>query len=110
LVKYFFNIFHSLVSNPIIGNQGIKYLEKILLQSTLKTLPKYDKIIVLSGYLHPTTTFDKKIKYEFNDAVDRVEMAKNLIILIRQIILFLTKGKLPWQVGLPRENFCVISL
>ena len=94
-------IFFSL---PIISNKLINYLEKDYVLQDASTIDKADAIVVLSGMLK-TIKVDDKLKYEFDDGVDRILSGIDLFKNNKASLLILTKGQVPWSVGIPEGEY-----
>ena len=94
-----------LISNPIVGNLAIAYLEKDYPPISVLGAPKVDLVIVLGGMVHNVHQKTGKISYEFNGAVDRINAGIKLIKYKRANKMILTRGKLPWKKGLPEGEF-----
>ena len=63
-----------------------------------------DAIVVLSGMVSTIETGDT-FKYEFNSGVDRVLSGMDLFNNNKAPLLIFTRGKLPWQLGLPEGEY-----
>ena len=117
IVLLFFGILrkkvvHSLValtvliilSLPIVSNQLIKLLEQNYTYSTPNEIASADTVIVLSGMVKPIK-WNKDIHYEFSGAVDRIFAGINLLKMGKAQKIILTRGKLPWSIGVPEGEF-----
>jgi len=93
-----------LCSLPIFSNKLISYLEKDFLPQDISTIDIADAIVVLSGMIK-TIKVDNKLKYEFNDSVDRILSGIDLFKDNKAPLLILTKGKVPWSIGLSEGEY-----
>ena len=94
-------IFSSL---PIISNKFIAYLEKDYKPIEISEIESVDAIVVLSGMIR--VIGDKEnLKYEFNDHVDRFFAGLDLFNNNNAPILILTRGKMPWSVGIAEGEY-----
>ena len=91
-------------SLPIISNSLNLYLQKDYSPKHIATINQADAIVVLSGMVSIVKT-GEKLKYEFGGAVDRILSGMDLFKQNKAPILILTKGKLPWQYGIPEGEF-----
>ena len=91
-------------SLPIISNKLIFYLEKDYNPQALSTLNEADAIVVLSGMVK-TIKFNNSFNYEFGGAVDRILAGIELFKNNNAPLLILTRGKVPWQIGLPEGEY-----
>lgn len=91
-------------SLPIVSNKLIFYLEKDYSPQNISTLNEANAIIVLSGMLKTIKTKDG-FNYEFGGAVDRILAGIELFKNNKAPILILTRGKVPWQIGLPEGEY-----
>jgi len=91
-------------SLPIISNKLINYLEKDYVLQDTSTADRADAIVVLSGIVK-TIKADNKLKYEFNDGVDRILSGIALFKNDKAPLLILTKGQLPWSMGISEGEY-----
>ena len=91
-------------SLPIISNKLITYLEKDYTLQDASVINNADAIVVLSGMLK-TIKVDDKLKYEFGDAVVRILSGIDLFKNNKASLLILTKGQLPWSLGMPEGEY-----
>ena len=91
-------------SLPIISNKLISYLERDYVIQDISKIDKADAIVVLSGMVK-TIKVNDKLNYEFNDSVDRILSGINLFKNNRASLLILTKGQLPWSLGIPEGEY-----
>ncbi len=88
----------------------MSYLEKDYALQDISTIDEADAIVVLSGMLKTIKTGDK-LRYEFGDSVDRILSGIKLFKNNKAPLLILTKGQLPWSLGIPEgeylKNFAV---
>jgi uncharacterized SAM-binding protein YcdF (DUF218 family) len=101
LLGFIVLIFCSL---PIISSKLISYLEKDYILQNISNIDKADAIVVLSGMLK-TIKFNNKLEYEFNEKVDRILSGIDLFKNDKAPLLILTRGKLPWSVGIPEGEY-----
>jgi uncharacterized SAM-binding protein YcdF (DUF218 family) len=101
LLGFIVLIFCSL---PIISSKLINYLEKDYILQNISNIDKADAIVVLSGMLK-TIKFNNKLEYEFNEKVDRILSGIDLFKNDKAPLLILTRGKLPWSVGIPEGEY-----
>jgi uncharacterized SAM-binding protein YcdF (DUF218 family) len=101
LFGLFFLIFCSF---PIISSKLIYYLEKDYNLMDISDISKADAIVVLSGGIKTIRT-DENLNYEFNDSIDRIFSGLNLFKKKRAPLLILTKGKMPWSVGITEGEY-----
>jgi len=93
-----------LCSLPIISGKLINYLEKDYTLQDASAINNADAIVVLSGMLN-TIKVDDKLKYEFGSAVDRILSGIDLFKNNKASLLILTKGQLPWSLGMPEGEY-----
>jgi len=91
-------------SLPIISNKLIHYLEKDYTLQDASAINNADAIVVLSGMLK-TIKVDDKLKYEFNEGVDRILSGIDLFKNNKASLLILTKGQVPWSLGIPEGEY-----
>jgi uncharacterized SAM-binding protein YcdF (DUF218 family) len=91
-------------SLPIISSKLINYLEKDYILQDALTIDNADAIVVLSGMLK-TIKVNDKLKYEFDDGVDRILSGIDLFKNNKASLLILTKGQLPWSLGMPEGEY-----
>ena len=91
-------------SLPISSKKLISYLEKDYLPQDISTIDMADAIVVLSGMVK-TIKVDEKLKYEFSGGVDRILSGIDLFKDNKAPLLILTKGKLPWSMGLSEGEY-----
>jgi uncharacterized SAM-binding protein YcdF (DUF218 family) len=91
-------------SLPIISNKLITYLEKDYTLQDASTINNADAIVVLSGMIK-TIKVNDKLKYEFDDGVDRILSGIDLFKSNKASLLILTKGQLPWSLGMPEGEY-----
>lgn len=94
-------IFSSL---PIVSSKFIAYLEKDYQPIEIAEIENVDAIVVLSGMIR--VVGDKEnLKYEFKESVDRFFAGLDLFNNNKSPILILTKGKMPWSVGIAEGEY-----
>tara|TARA_X000001036_G_C20509133_1_gene737266 strand:+ start:195 stop:935 length:741 start_codon:yes stop_codon:yes gene_type:complete len=91
-------------SLPVISNNLITYLEKDYTPQDASSINETDAIVVLSGMVTAIKT-GETFKYEFGDGVDRVLSGMDLLNNNKAPLLIFTRGKLPWQLGLPEGEY-----
>ena len=91
-------------SLPIISSKLISYLEKDYILQDALAIDNAEAIVVLSGMLK-TIKVDDKLKYEFNDGVDRILSGIDLFKNNKASLLILTKGQVPWSLGIPEGEY-----
>ena len=89
---------------PIISSKLIGYLEKDYILQDALAIDNADAIVVLSGMIK-TIKVDDKLKYEFGGAVDRILSGIDLFKNNKASLLILTKGPLPWSLGMPEGEY-----
>ena len=94
-------IFSSL---PIVSNKFIAYLEKDYQPIEISEIESADAIVVLSGMIRVIGD-EENLKYEFNDAVDRFFAGLDLFNKNKSPTLILTRGKMPWSVGIAEGEY-----
>ena len=93
-----------ILSLPIVSRQLIKFLEQGYTLISPNNVDTADTVIVLSGMIR-TIKQNNEIYYEFSDAVDRVFAGIELLKLNKAQKIILTRGKLPWNLGMPEGEF-----
>ena len=93
-----------ILSLPIVSRQLIKFLEQGYTLISPNNVDTADTVIVLSGMIR-TIKQNNEIYYEFSDAVDRVFAGIELLKLNKTQKIILTRGKLPWSLGMPEGEF-----
>ena len=101
LFGVFILIFCSL---PIISSKLTAYLEKDYTLQDASAINNADAIVVLSGMIK-TIKVNDKLKYEFGGAVDRILSGIDLFKKNKASLLILTKGQLPWSLGMPEGEY-----
>ena len=91
-------------SLPISSKKLISYLEKDYLPQDISTIDMADAIVVLGGMVK-IIKVDDKLKYEFSGGVDRILSGIDLFKDNKAPLLILTKGKLPWSIGLSEGEY-----
>ncbi len=91
-------------SLPIVSNKLIENLEKDYEPIEISKIENSDAIVVLSGMLKQIK-YKNSIKYEFDEKVDRIIAGIDLFKNKKAPILVLTRGKLPWTIGIPEGEF-----
>ena len=93
-----------LLSLPIVSGQLIKLLEKNYRPTTLNEIVSAETVIVLSGMVKPIKQ-NIGVRYEFSEAVDRILAGVNILKTGKAQKIILTRGQLPWSVGVPEGDF-----
>lgn len=93
-----------LLSLPIVSGKLTKILEQNYTPVLPNTIETADAIVVLSGMVRSIKK-DTLINYEFSDAVDRIIGGMKLLNLNKAQKIILTKGKLPWSIGLSEGEY-----
>ena len=91
-------------SMPIISGKLIAYLESDYQLSKPSNIEPADSIVVLSGMIRTINSNDG-LYYEFGEASDRIFAGINLFKEKKAPKLILTRGKLPWSVGIPEGEY-----
>ena len=91
-------------SLPIISNRLTVYLESNYSIKHMSEVNQADAIVVLSGMVRTIRTKDG-LKYEFNDAVDRIISGIKLYKSNKAPLLILTRGKVPWSIGIAEGEY-----
>ena len=91
-------------SLPIISKKTTVYLQKDYSLQETSSINKADAIVVLSGMVSAIKTGDT-FKYEFGGGVDRILSGMDLFKDNKAPLLILTRGKLPWQQGMPEGEY-----
>ena len=91
-------------SLPIISKKTTVYLQKDYSLQDISSVDKADAIVVLSGMVTAIKTGDT-FKYEFGGRVDRILSGMDLFKDNKAPLLILTRGKLPWQQGIPEGEY-----
>ena len=91
-------------SLPVVSDKLVAYLESDYQLSKPANIESADAIVVLSGMIK---RIDSKegLDYEFGGAVDRIFAGIDLFKEERAPKLILTRGKLPWSVGIPEGEY-----
>ena len=91
-------------SLPIVSGKLIAYLESDYELNKPSTVATADAIVVLSGMVN-TIKNKNGLHYEWGDAVDRIFAGIDLFKLNKAPTLILTRGKLPWSIGVPEGEY-----
>ena len=91
-------------SLPIFSNRLIAYLEHNYQLKNISKVEKADAIVVLSGMVRAIQTNDS-LSYEFNESVDRIFAGIDLFKENKAPSLILTRGKVPWSIGIPEGEY-----
>ena len=94
----------TLLSLPFVSNQLINLLERNYSVISPNKVDTADTVVVLSGMLR-TINLDSMIHYEFSEAVDRIFAGINLLKMGKAQKIILTRGKLPWNKGVPEGDY-----
>ena len=93
-----------ILSLPVVSGQLIKFLEQNYTPTNPNKIVRADTVIVLSGMVKPIE-HNNVVQYEFSDAVDRIFAGINLLKIGKAQKIVLTRGKLPWSIGVPEGEF-----
>ena len=93
-----------ILSLPIVSGQLIKFLEQSYTPTNPNEIVSADTVIVLSGMVK-TIEHNNGVQYEFSDAVDRIFAGIKLLKMGKAQKIILTRGKLPWSLGVPEGKF-----
>ena len=93
-----------LTSLPIVSNSLVGILERNYQVQTVDNVEKHDTVVVLSGMMQ-TIKNNGEIHYEFGEAVDRILAGISLIKAGKADRIILTRGQLPWSLGVPEGEF-----
>lgn len=88
-----------ILSLPIVSQQLTGFLEKNYHPISAHQINAADTVVVLSGMIKTIGQSDN-LKYEFNDAVDRILAGIQLLKLNKAKKIIVTQGRLPWSMGL----------
>jgi uncharacterized SAM-binding protein YcdF (DUF218 family) len=91
-------------SLPVVSNKLVAYLESDYQLSKPSNIEPADSIVVLSGMIKTINSKDG-LDYEFGEASDRIFAGINLFKEKKAPKLILTRGKLPWSVGIPEGEY-----
>lgn len=91
-------------SLPIVSDKLVAYLESDYQLSKPSNIEPADSIVVLSGMIK-TINSKESLDYEFGEASDRIFAGINLFKEKKAPKLILTRGKLPWSVGIPEGEY-----
>ena len=91
-------------SLPVVSDKLVAYLESDYQLSKPSNITSTDAIVVLSGMLK-TINSKEGLDYEFGEASDRIFAGINLFKEKKAPKLILTRGKLPWSVGIPEGEY-----
>ena len=90
-------------SNPIAGNYFMKRLEYPYEPVSMKSLQKYDAIVVLSSGATRKVKTDSEIRYEFVNA-SRFFPGLDLLKNFKADLLIFTAGQVPWNANRKPEG------
>ena len=91
-------------SLPIVSNSLLGFLERNYQVQTLNHVEDHDTVVVLSGMVR-TIQNNGEVYYEFGEAVDRILAGISLIKDGKADRMILTRGQLPWSLGVPEGEF-----
>ena len=91
-------------SLPIVSNSLLGFLERNYQVQTLNNVEDHDTVVVLSGMVR-TIQNNGEVYYEFGEAVDRILAGISLIKDGKADRMILTRGQLPWSLGVPEGEF-----
>ena len=93
-----------ILSLPVVSGQLIKFLEQSYSLTNPNEIASAGTVIVLGGIVKPIK-HKNVVQYEFSDAVDRIFAGINLLKMGKAQKIILTRGKLPWSIGIPEGEF-----
>jgi uncharacterized SAM-binding protein YcdF (DUF218 family) len=91
-------------SLPVVSDKLVAYLESDYLLSKPSNIEPADAIVVLSGMIK-TINSKEGLDYEFGGGVDRIFAGIDLFKEEKATKLILTRGKLPWSIGIPEGEY-----
>ena len=91
-------------SLPIVSDKLVAYLESDYQLTKPSNIVSTDAIVVLSGMIKTINSTDG-LDYEFGEASDRIFAGINLFKEKKAPKLILTRGQLPWSVGIPEGEY-----
>ncbi len=91
-------------SLPIISNKLVTNLESDYQLKKYSDIEPADAIVVLSGMIKAINS-KNGYNYEFGEASDRIFAGIDLFKEKKASKLILTRGKLPWSVGIPEGEY-----
>ena len=91
-------------SLPIVSQNLTKLLEQNYDNISPNDINTAESIVVLSGMVNVIKQTDN-VTYEFNEAVDRILAGTKLLKLDKAKNIILTRGKIPWSMGLSEGDF-----
>jgi len=93
-----------ITSLPIVSNSLMGILERNYQVQSFDNITEHDTVVVLSGMVR-TIRNNGEIYYEFGEAVDRILAGISLIKDGKADRMILTRGQLPWSLGVPEGEF-----
>ena len=91
-------------SIPIVSDKLIAYLESNYKLNQVSEVQEADAIVVLSGMVKVIKN-KNNLDYEWGESVDRIFAGIELFKENKSQTLILTRGKLPWSVGIPEGEY-----
>ena len=91
-------------SLPIFSKKLIAYLERDYKLVHPATVEEANAIVVLSGMVRTIET-NEGFQYEFSEASDRIFAGIKLFEEKKSPVIILTRGKLPWSVGVSEGEY-----
>ena len=91
-------------SIPIVSDKLIAYLESNYKLNQVSEVQEADGIVVLSGMVKVIKN-KNNLDYEWGESVDRIFAGIELFKENKSQTLILTRGKLPWSVGVPEGEY-----
>ena len=91
-------------SIPIVSDKLIAYLESNYKLNQVSEVQEADAIVVLSGMVKVIKN-KNNFDYEWGESVDRIFAGIELFKENKSQTLILTRGKLPWSVGVPEGEY-----
>ena len=91
-------------SIPIVSDKLIAYLESNYKLNQVSEVQEADAIVVLSSMVKVIKN-KNNLDYEWGESVDRIFAGIELFKENKSQTLILTRGKLPWSVGVPEGEY-----
>lgn len=88
-------------SNPYLARMSFQYLESGSTFRSVAEIEPADKVIVLSGMIHPATDGEGNTFQQFGNGIDRFEAAIEIMKQGKAEKIIFTRGKVPWFKGAP---------
>ena len=91
-------------SFPFVSNKLVIYSEKNFKLLSYEKTENVDAIVVLSGMVRPVHS-ENGYKYEWRESSDRIFAGIDLFKMEKAPLLVLTRGTLPWSVGISEGDY-----